>query len=58
MAQMSYMEEVRAFEKIMQRGSPYPWDFHLSSESGFAGKDYHKYWDYAETELLLKGEVK
>ena len=52
------MEEVRAFEKIMQRGSPYPWDFHLSSESGFAGKDYHKYWDYAETELLLKGEVK
>jgi len=46
---MSYIEEVRAWQKIMDRGFPYPWDFHLGSETGFAGKDYHKYWAHTES---------
>jgi len=49
MTKMSYMQEVRASEKIMERGYPYPWYFHTSSESEFAGKDYHKYWEYIES---------
>jgi len=46
---MTYMEEVRAWQSIMDRGYPYPWYFDTSSESEFAGKDYHKYWAYIES---------
>jgi len=46
---MTYMEEVRAWQSIMDRGYPYPWYFDTSSESEFAGKDYHKYWAYVES---------
>lgn len=56
--EMSYIQEHRAWQKIMDRGFPYPWDFHLGSETGFAEKDYHKYWAYTESELSLTGEKK
>jgi hypothetical protein len=34
--------------QILDRGAPYPWDFWESSESGFAGQDYEKYWEEKE----------
>lgn len=45
---MSQLKEERQYELIMKRGFPYPWDFHLGSESDFAGKDYEKYWKEKE----------
>jgi hypothetical protein len=42
---MSQLKEERRMEQILDRGAPYPWDFHEGSESGFAGQDYEKYWE-------------
>jgi hypothetical protein len=41
---MSQLKEERRMEEILNRGAPYPWDFHESSESAFAGHDYETYW--------------
>ena len=47
---MSQTKEGRRLELIYKRGSPYPWDFWLSSESVYAGKDYEQYWEDKENE--------
>lgn len=45
---MSQLKEQRRLELIYKRGFPYPWDFWLSSESVYAGKDYEQYWEDKE----------
>jgi len=52
---MSYLKDERRIELIFLRGFPYPWDFHLSSNSEYAGKDYDHFWFEKEAEHL-KGE--
>jgi len=42
---MSQQKEERRMVQILERGAPYPWDFWESSESGYAGQDYEKYWE-------------
>jgi hypothetical protein len=45
---MSQRKDERRMIQILDRGAPYPWDFWESSESGFAGQDYEKYWEEKE----------
>ena len=45
---MSYLKDEKRIELIFKRGFPYPWDFHLGSQSDYRGKNYEQYWKEKE----------
>ena len=45
---MSYLKDEKRIELIFKRGFPYPWDFHLGSQSNYEGKNYEQYWKEKE----------
>jgi hypothetical protein len=45
---MGYLKDEKRIKLIFKRGFPYPWDFHLGSQSDYGGKNYEQYWEAEE----------